>query len=132
MPTMEVFPVLEGKRVLSFQVVTHRPRRIVVSRLKEVRVSRELVNSDIAVFEIVPIVSLEVVTDQYVVVLGIELPLLHVSAGAVKLTGEISTKVALCFSVDFCSRNTGLIQLIDSRLNGIILSNGFALMLKRR
>ncbi|OYR38697.1 hypothetical protein DJ81_16855 [Halorubrum sp. Hd13] len=103
MPMMEVFPVLEGKSILTFQVVTHRPRRIVVSRLKEVRVSRELVNSDIAVFEIVPIVSLEVVTDQYVVVLRIKLPFLHVPTGSVELAREISAKVPLCFSVDLCS-----------------------------
>ncbi|OYR61466.1 hypothetical protein DJ83_07770 [Halorubrum ezzemoulense] len=103
-----------------------------MSRLKEVRITMELVNSDIAVFQIVSIVSLEVVTDQDVVIFGIELPLLHVPTGAVKLAGENFPEVPLCFSVDFCSRDTGLIQFIDSRLNGIILSDGFALMLKSR
>ncbi|AZQ15473.1 hypothetical protein DOS48_11870 [Halorubrum sp. PV6] len=132
MPTMEIFPVLEWETILTFQVVTHRSCCVVMSRLKEVRVTRELVNRDIAVFEIVSIVSLEVVADQYVVLFWIELPLLHVPTGAVKLAGEISPKVPLCFSVNFCSRNAGLIQLIDSRLNGMILSDGFALMLKRR
>ncbi|EMA57365.1 hypothetical protein C470_13903 [Halorubrum distributum JCM 13561] len=132
MPTMEIFPVLEWESILTFQVVTHRSCCVVMSRLKEVRVTRELVNRDIAVFEIVSIVSLEVVADQDVVVFGIELPLLHVPTGAVKLTREISAKVPLCFSVDFCSRNTGLIQLSNSPLNVVVLSDGFALMLKRR
>ena len=83
----QVFPVLEGKLLLCVEVVADRPCRLIVCRLEEVGVTGELVESDVAIFEIVSIVSLEVVADQYVVVLGTELPALHVRTASVVLAG---------------------------------------------